>query len=635
MKTILIQGKIHGNERGYAFLIPTDTQIKDDFFISHSDLKGAMHGDTVMAEATYGSGDRTTARVVKVIERGITELVGTYFTSRSGGRVVPDESKYFCDIFIPFGKGLRAKAGEKVVCKILFYPKRLPPEGIVTKILGRQFNKTAELKSIAYTYGIPERFPKEVEDYAKNNCNPVTEKDFIGRRDFRNLLTFTIDGEDARDFDDAVSLERTEKGLYKLGVHIADVSHYVTPNSPIDKEAYERATSVYFPESVTPMLPETLCNDLCSLKEGVDRLTLSCIMTIDNRGQVVDREIVPSVIKSSARTTYNQINAMLSGDKKLQERYSFLMNTVLEMDALCDILTEKRADKGSIDLDVKESSIMVDKNGKIEITATARDKAHKIIEEFMILANVTVAEYMYYLDKPFVYRIHEKPTSEKLENFYAFLKGLGIKYKRKKDQVFSKDFQTVLLETENTPAFTLINRVMLRSMQKAKYSPDCVGHFGLSEEHYCHFTSPIRRYPDLVVHRIIKDFLSGEENLEEKYGSFVVDASVQSSEKERNATEAERAVDDYYKILYISDYQGEEFDAVVSGVTNFGVFAELSNGVEGLIRIETLRGRRYELDRERYVLSNGKYAFRLGQPIKIKVAGVNIMDKRAEFVLAE
>jgi ribonuclease R len=326
---------------------------------------------------------------------------------------------------------------------------------------------------------------------------------------------------------------------------------------------------------------------------------------------------------------------MLSGDKKLQERYSFLMDTVLEMNALCDILTEKRADKGSIDLDVKESSITVDKNGNIEITATARDKAHKIIEEFMILANVTVAEYMYYLDKPFVYRIHEKPTPEKLENFYAFLKGLGIKYKRKKDQVFSKDFQTVLQETENTPAFTLINRVMLRSMQKAKYSPDCVGHFGLSEEHYCHFTSPIRRYPDLVVHRIIKDFLSGEENLEEKYGSFVVDASVQSSEKERNATEAERAVDDYYKILYISDYQGEEFDAVVSGVTNFGVFAELSNGVEGLIRIETLRGRRYELDRERYVLSNGKYAFRLGQPIKIKVAGVNIMDKRAEFVLAE
>ncbi len=634
MKREIIEGKIQGTERGYAFLLPLDA-TKEDFFISHSDLKGAMHGDVVLAEATSGVGNRTTARVLKIIERGITELVGTYFTGRSGGRVVPDERKYFCDIFIPFGKGVRARAGEKVVCKILAYPKRRPPEGIVTRVLGRQFDKKTELKSIAYTYKLPERFSKEVEWLAKSIASPVTEEDLVGRSDYRKLLTFTIDGDDARDFDDAVSVEILENGNYKLGVHIADVSHYVKEGNPIDIEAYERATSVYFPEEVIPMLPETLCNDICSLREGVDRLTLSCVMTIDKAGNVIDREINPSVINSSARMTYSNVTKILDGDKELCEKYASLVEPLKNMSDLCDVLSAKRTAKGSIDLDVKESAISVDKAGNIKITATARDKSHKIIEEFMILANVTIAEYMYFLDKPFIYRIHEKPTPERLESFYIFLKGLGVQFRRKKDEVFSKDFQTILLNAEDTPAFTLINRVMLRSMQKAKYSPECVGHFGLSEEHYCHFTSPIRRYPDLVIHRIIKDFLAGVDGLEEKYGDFVKKAAVQSSEKERIATEAERAVDDYYKIIYISNYEGEEFDAVVSGVTAFGIFAELANGVEGLIKIDTLRGKRYEYDKDRYVLSNGKYTYRLGQSVKIKVAGVNIMDRKAEFVLAE
>ncbi len=634
MKREIIEGKIQGNERGYGFLIPTDGR-NEDYFIPHSDLKGAMHGDTVIAETTNGDGDRTTARVLKVLNRGITEVVGTYFSGRSGGRVVPDERRYYSDIFIPFGKGLRARAGEKVVCKILAYPKKRPPEGIVTRILGRQFDRKAEFKSIMITYKIPERFPKEVTEYAKKVAVPVSESNLEDRRDFRNLLTFTIDGEDAKDFDDAVSIEILDNGNYKLGVHIADVTHYVTAGSPIDNEAFERATSVYFPELVIPMLPESLCNDICSLREGVDRLTLSAVMTIDSYGNVVDREITPSVIKSSARMTYTDVTKILEGDEVLRQKYSRVVDSLEKMSELADILTKKRAEKGSIDLDVKESTITVDRFGEVQVTATVRDKSHKIIEEFMILANVTVAEYMYFLDKPFVYRVHEKPSAERLENFYAFLKGLGVSYKRKKDEVFSKDFQTILLNAENTPAFTLINRVMLRSMQKAKYSPECLGHFGLCEERYCHFTSPIRRYPDLVIHRIIKDFLRGEYNLEEKYGDFVQKASVQSSEKERNATEAERAVDDYYKLLYIEDYIGEEFDAVVSGVTGFGVFAELANGVEGLIKLETLRGKRYEYNKDKYVLSNGKYSFRLGQSIKIKVAGVNIMERRAEFLLCE
>ena len=632
LKRNIIEGKLQGNERGYAFLLPTE-EGSEDYFIPHSELKGAMHGDTVLAETTFGQGQRTTARVLKVLERGISQLVGTYFTCKSGGFVVPDERKYFCDIFIPFGKGVRAKSGDKVVCKILSYPKRQKPEGIVVKILGRQFDKQAELNSILYSYNLPENFPKEVI-FACEKINQPTEDDFKGRKDYRNLLTMTIDGVDARDFDDAISIEKLNNGNYKLGVHIADVSHYVKQNSVIDKQAFERATSVYFPEKVVPMLPEKLCNDICSLKQGVDRLTLSCVMEIDKNGRVKDYDISPAVIRSSARMTYDNVQKIIDGDKGLRKQYKSLISSIDLMNQLADILIKKRDENGSIDLDVKESAILVKQDGEIVVTPAPRDKAHKIIEEFMILANVTVAEYMYYLEKPFIYRIHQSPSPERLENFYMFLSGLGVKFKRKKDEIFSKDFQLILKNAENSQVYTLINRVMLRSMQKAKYSPINVGHFGLSEKHYCHFTSPIRRYPDLVIHRIIKDFLSGKQNLEEKYGEFVFSASKQSSEKEKNATEAERAVDDFYKILFISNYVGDEFDGTISGVTNFGVFVELDCGVEGLVKIETLKGRRrFELDQKNYILSDGNKTFKLGQKVRIKVAGVNFGEKKAEFIM--
>ncbi len=630
----VIEGRIQGNERGYAFLIPTDT-TKEDFFISHGDLRGAMHGDLVLAEATFGVGARTTARVLKVVERGITEIVGTYFTYRSGGYVIPDERKYFNDIDVPFGKGLRAKAGDKVVCKILSYHKRGNPEGLVSKILGRQFEKNAEIKSIAFTYKLPEKFPKAVINEAEMVAKSINVNDFLGRKDFRDLITMTIDGEDAKDFDDAISIEKVNGENYKLGVHIADVSHYVKFGGEIDKNAFERATSVYFPESVIPMLPEALCNDMCSLKEGVDRLTLSCMMTVDKNGKVVDYEITPSVIKSCARMTYTNVQKIIDGDKDLKTKYNHILNALLLMNELADILIARREECGSIDLDVKESVITVDKKGEIDVKASLQDKAHKIIEEFMVLANTTVAEYMFYLEKPFIYRVHEKPSEEKLKNFYDFLKGLGVSVLNKKSDVHPKDFQTILKKAENTPAFTIINRVMLRSMQKAKYTPVDVGHFGLSLNHYCHFTSPIRRYPDLVIHRIIKEFLDGKTDLEKKYGEFVFSASKQSSDKERNAIEAERAVDDYYKMLYINGYVGEDFDGLVSGVTSFGVFVELSNGIEGLVKLETIKmhGKKFVYDDKSYTLSDGKQTFRLGQKVKIKVVGVNVGERRAEFVL--
>lgn len=633
MKREIVEGRIQGNERGYGFLIPDDPE-KSDYFVPHGELKGAMHGDRVIAETTDGAGERTTARVLKIISRGIQELVGTYFTCKSGGFVTPDDSKFFTDVFVPFGKGLRARAGDKVVCRILAYPKKKNPEGIVSKILGRQFDKTAELKSIAYNYKLPDKFPSDALAEADAFPQKLDKSDKKNRKDFRKLLTVTIDGEDARDFDDAVSVEK-KGNCYVLGVHIADVTDYVKSGDALDREAFERGTSVYFPEKVIPMLPERLCNGLCSLKEDEERLTLSCVMTIDENGNRLDSEIVPSVIKSKKRLTYTTVQKIFDGDKKAIKSNAALVKTLLLMRELADVLEKKRRKNGSVDLEVKESAITVE-NGEINVVAAKKDAAHGLIEEFMIAANCAVAEYMFYLDLPFVYRVHGKPTEERLERFYAFLDGLGVKYKRKKDEIYPKDFQTVLNNAANTPAFTLINRIMLRTMQKAKYSTEPEGHFGLGEKHYCHFTSPIRRYPDLLVHRIIKDFLeNGTEGLEEKYRAFFIEAAAHSSEKEKNAEEAERAVDDYYKILYIDNYVGEEFDGIISGVIPSGIFVELENGVEGLVKVETLKGKRYECDRKAYTLSNGKTTYKLGQSVKICVAGVNIVDKRAEFVLCD
>lgn len=628
MKREIIQGKIQGNERGYGFLIPDDKA--EDYFIPHGDLYGAQHGDTVLCQTTSNSGFRTTARVLKIIERGITELVGTYKSMRTGGLVTPDEKKYYSNVFIPHGKGTKAKTGDKVLVKILSYPKRLSPEGIITKVLGRQNEKKAELKSILFNYRLPEKFPENVVSYAKN-LPEVTKNQLEGRLDFRKDVCFTIDGETSRDFDDAVSIKKDGEN-FVLGVHIADVSHYVKQGDVIDKEAFNRATSVYFPESVIPMLPERLSNDLCSLMEGVERLTLSCVMTVNVKGDVVDYQISPSVIKSKRRLTYTKVEKILNGDKDLIKEYIDVYDSLLLMDKLREILHQKRIERGTVDLDVKESVITVLDNGKIDVLPSSSNKAHQLIEEFMILANVTVAEYAYFLELPFLYRVHGEPDTERLQNFYSFLDGLGIKIRHKKDKVYPKDFQNVLKEVEGLPYGTTVNRVMLRSMQKAKYSENNAGHFGLALKNYCHFTSPIRRYPDLVVHRILKDFLFGLD-VKEKYDEFVKKASVQSSEQEKNAMDAERAVDDYYKMLYISDYVGESFEAVISGVTSFGVFAELNNGVEGLIRIENLPDGSYIFDANKYTLSNGKTSFRLGNPVKITVAGVDMTSHRAEFLL--
>ena len=631
MKRKLIEGTIQGNEKGYGFLIPFDTEL-EDFFIPHGELRGAMHKDTVLCEATSEKGERTVARVLKIIERGLYEIVGTYTSSRSGGFVKPDDKKYFSDIFIPSGKGVKAKTGDKVVCKIYAFPHGKCPEGLIKEILGKRFTRLAELKSIEKAYGLENVYPKKAQTYA-NYLKAPTEQDLVDRCDYRNLLTMTIDGEDSRDFDDAVSIEKHKDGSYLLGVHIADVTHYVKEGCPIDVEAYKRGTSVYFPESVIPMLPERLCNDLCSLTSGVDRLTLSCIISIDKKGRVYDFCLKKSVINSKARLTYNKVQAIIDGDKKLIKEYSNVASSVFLMNELTDVLISCREKNGYVNLDVKESLVSVDQKGQISVTATPIDKAHRIIEEFMILANVCIATFAYENKIPFIYRVHERPDQAKYEFFLSFLAGLGLNVKYN-ENLSTVDYQNILDNAVNHPAFNVINRVMLRSMQKAKYSDLCKQHFGLGEEYYCHFTSPIRRYPDLYVHRILKDFLAnGKDFVFKKYSSVASAVALKSSQNERNAMEAERAVDDYYKVLYISSFLGEQFEGVISGVTSFGIFVELANGIEGLVKIESLEGGQYSFDDRRFVLSDGVHKYKLGESVTIVVAGVDMAEKRAEFTL--
>jgi len=631
----VIKGIIKGNERGFGFLIPEDSKI-NDFFIPNHALNGAMHGDIVFAVKTEGDrGSSDEARVIKILKRGFEKIVGTYVSEKTYGFVTPDDKNYFCDIFVTFKNSLIAKTGDKVVVKITDYPEtRKNPEGEILEILGRQFTKDAEEKSVIMSFNLPDEFPDKVlKEAVKVAKEPINLEN---RKDFRNILTITIDGEDARDLDDAISIEKLKGGNYKLGVHIADVSHYVKSKSELDKEALLRGTSVYFPDMVIPMLPRELSNGVCSLSEHEDKLTLSCVMEVDSSGKVINREIVNSVINSNNRMTYTKVTALIEGDEDAIKEYPHLLNMIEDMKELAKILINKREERGSIDLDMKEASIILLENDELDIKEYKRTISHKIIEEFMILANETVAEYMYYLDMPFVYRIHEKPSSEKLINFAAYIKELGLKVKWNENNVHSKDFQNILNALENTPLFTVVNRVMLRSMSKAKYHPINVGHFGLSSECYCHFTSPIRRYPDLLIHRIIKLVLNGQGGqADEEFADFVYEAAKLSSEKEKNADEAERTIDDLYKTRYMSSKIGEEFTGIISGVTSFGVFVELDNTIEGLIKLDTLPKGRYDYDEKRFTLKSNNLSFKLGEKLKIKVAAANLQARKIEFVFVE
>ena len=629
----LIKGKIFGNERGFAFLVPEDKEAyPSDFFIPRKSLRGALHGDTVLVARAYGNaGDEV--GVVKILERGYTQIVGTFRRDKRAGYLFPDEKKYATEIYIPLSKCRQIKNGVKAVAKILSYPYGKAPDGEIVEVLGDEDDFFAEELSIIRSYNLREEFPPHVEKEAtKQERKGITENDLASRRDFRDELIVTIDGEDTRDIDDAISLKRTANG-FALGVHIADVSHYVEYRSPLDKEAFERGTSAYFPDCVLPMLPRALSNGICSLNEGEDRLTLSCLMQIDSKGAVKSSEIAQSVIRSRHKMTYTEITKILDGDQKTREKYADVCETVELFAELTKILQAKREKQGSVTLDVKEAKILLDENGDIRIPDYERPFSYQIIEAFMVLANETVAEYMHSIEAPFIYRIHEKPNEEKAATFRAFAQGLGLNARFQADDVKPYDYQRILKTAEGLPVYPTLNRVMLRSMQKARYSPDNVGHFGLASKCYCHFTSPIRRYPDLCIHRIIKEILrGGYEEATRKYGEFVERAAAQSSDRERRAADAERDVDDLYKTMYMSERIGEEYEAVISGVTSFGLFAELPNTIEGFIPIESLYGT-YTYDAERFTLRGSGESYRLGETLLVKVSDVDFYRRRTEFRL--
>ena len=626
----LIKGTLRGNERGFAFLIPDDKeQYPNDFFIPHKNLHGALHGDSVLIERQLGRSDDE-GNVVRILERGYQTIVGVFRRDRRAGYLIPDEKKFYTEIYIPLSACSNIKNNVKAVAKITSYPYGKAPGGEIVEVLGDDDDFFAEELSIIRSYDLREEFPLLVEKEAKKqSARGITENDTVNRRDFRDKLIVTIDGADTRDIDDAVSLEKVEGG-YLLGVHIADVTHYVPFRSPLDKEAFERGTSVYFPDRVLPMLPRELSNGICSLNEGEDRLTLSCLMRINEKGAVVSHELVEGIIRSTHKMTYDEVEKILEKEPTTCKKYADVTDMVYLFKELTEILQRMREKRGSVALDVKEAKIIFE-NDEISIPDYKRAFSYQIIEAFMVLANETVAEYMHSIEAPFVYRIHEKPSSEKAATFRAFAQTLGLTPRFNTEDVKPYDYQNLLKAAENMPAYSILNRVMLRSMQKARYSPENVGHFGLASPCYCHFTSPIRRYPDLCIHRIIKMIINGGYGeATDRFSEYVATAAKQSSERERRAADAERDVDDLYMTMYMSEHIGEVYEAVISGVTSFGLFAELPNTVEGYIPIESLYDD-FEFDQDRFLLRGKKESYTIGESLRVKVYDVDFERRRTEF----
>ena len=640
----VITGKIEIHDRGFGFLIPDIEGIKD-LFIAKTNLMGSMNGDRVVAKIIKEgrNGKRTEGIIINIVERVNKNIVGIYEDNKSFGFVLPEDKRIQNDIFISKKDRNGAKKGQIVMVEITRWPdgKRKNPEGKVVEILGRPGDKGIDIDIIIRKYNLPEDFPPSVLNSALDIEDFITEDEIKGRLDLRNIKMVTIDGEDAKDLDDAVSIERLENGNFKLGVHIADVTHYVKERSVIDKEAFKRATSVYLIDRVIPMLPKKLSNGICSLNPKVDRLTLSCIMEVNRQGKVVNHTIAQSVIKTNERMTYTDVTKILrDNDVELIERYKDLVDDFKAMEELCKILRKKRLDRGAIDFDFEECKIILDEKGKpIDIKPYERAIANRMIEEFMLLANETVAEHMEKLKVPFVYRIHENPNAEKLEKFKAFIYNLGYNDITWGEEVNPKALQRVLDKFKGENEETIISTLLLRSMMQARYSPECAGHFGLAADYYCHFTSPIRRYPDLQIHRIIKEYLNKEltENRSKKLVSIVDSAAKQSSEMERVAQEAEREVDDLKKAEYMKDRIGEIFEGMISSVTGFGAFVELPNTIEGLVHITSFRDDYYIYDEDRLILigERNKKIYRLGDKLKVLCSKVDILSREIYFEIVE
>ncbi len=641
-QTEYVAGTFDATSRGFGFVRTEDGE--KDIFIPETEINGAFHADEVLVEITErneGSKKSREGRIVKIVKRGLEMIVGTFDKNKNSGFVIPDNKKIPVDIYIPATRTKGAVTGHKVVVKLTDYGKKgKKPEGIVTEIIGHVNDPGTDILSVVKAYEIPVSFPKEVRNEVRDIPDHLEEKDYRDRLDLRNLQTVTIDGEDAKDLDDAITLYKDETG-YHLGVHIADVSHYVQEGTALDKEAYKRGTSVYLVNKVIPMLPQELSNGICSLNEGQDRLALSCIMDLDHTGKIQAHKIANTVIRVDKRMTYTAVNDIISHhDPKVMEQYAEFVPMFELMGELSSLLREKRRQRGSIDFDFPESKIILDESGHpIDIKEYERNAATKLIEDFMLLANETVAEDYFWQEIPFVYRTHETPDGERVARLEAMIRNFGYVLKANTNHIHPKEIQKLLGKIEGTPEEPMISRLALRSMKQAKYTTLNVGHFGLSASYYCHFTSPIRRYPDLQIHRIIKENMKGgmKKRKIDWYEEHLPAIADQCSKLERRAEEAEREVVKLKKVEYMADKIGQNYVGVISGITGWGMYVELPNTVEGMISVHSLLDDFYYYDEEKYVMmgKNTGRIFQLGEKVEIVVAGVDKMTKTIDFELAE
>ncbi|MFG6394883.1 MAG: ribonuclease R [Lachnospiraceae bacterium] len=634
-------GKYMGTQRDFGFVRIEGEE--EDIYIAGGRQKGAVDGDTVrVAIESPKNGRKREGTVTEILERGNGVIVGTYSKSKSFGFVIADNQKFGKDIYIAKADSMGAVTGHKVVVEITDYGNGdRNPEGRIIEIIGHINDPGVDIKSIIKAYGLPEEYPGAVMEQAEGISDTVSEEEKEGRADYRDLQTVTIDGEDAKDLDDAITLSR-EGDIYRLGVHIADVTHYVRENSPLDKEALKRGTSVYLVDRVIPMLPHKLSNGICSLNQGEDRLALSCIMDINQSGEIISHKIEETVINVDRRMSYTSVNKIIElEDKEEQEKYKEFIPMFSLMYEVADILRKRRFKRGSVDFDFPESKIILDEKGKpLEIKEYERNNAHRIIEEFMLAANQTVAEEYFWQELPFVYRVHDTPDSEKILQLGIFVNNFGYILKTgTNDDIHPKEIQKLLNSVKGKPEEALISKLALRSMKQAKYSVNCGGHFGLAMKYYCHFTSPIRRYPDLQIHRIIKENIHGtlSGNRTSHYNKILPEVAEASSMLERRADDSEREVEKLKKAEYMEQFIGQSFDGIISGVTSWGLFVELPNTVEGMVRVADIPGDYYYFDEEHYSMTGehtGK-VYKLGDKIKVTVASVDKLVKTIDFIIAE
>lgn len=638
-------GTFISHPKGFGFV---EIEGRDeDLYIPENFVNGAFHKDTVKVallstQSAGQNGRRQEAQVIEILARGMKQIVGIYDkNNKNFGFVIPDNTKISEDVFVPVERSKGAVSGHKVVCEITDYGKNnRKPEGKITEILGHVNDPGVDIMSIVKGYELPTEFSEKIMHQAERVASEVSEADMAGRRDLRNVQMVTIDGEDAKDLDDAVSL--TKDGTqYQLGVHIADVTNYVQENSALDWEARERGTSVYLVDRVIPMLPHKLSNGICSLNAGENRLALSCLMTIDEKGEVVSHEIVESVINVDRRMSYTSVKKILEDKDEAEiHEYEALVPMFELMRELAGILREKRKKRGSIDFDFPESKIVLDKQGHpIEIKPYERNVATKIIEDFMLIANETVAEHFHWMELPFVYRTHDNPDPEKIDKLSTFIRNFGYSIKSRQEEIHPKELQKLLAKIEDTPEEALISRLTLRSMKQAKYTIDCTGHFGLACQYYCHFTSPIRRYPDLQIHRIMKEQLRGRLNEKriDHYNALLPEVAKHSSEMERRADEAERETDKLKKVEFMERHIGEIYEGVISSITAWGVYVELPNTIEGMIHVSMLPGDYFYYDEETYEMvgQSTDIRYKLGQTLKIRVHATDKILRTIDFVIPQ